>query len=131
MGQAYGWRPVFRSVDTERLPGDEELPGIDVFICTADPTKEPPAKVMNTVLSAMALDYPPEKLSVYLSDDGGSSVTLNGIREAWGFAKLWVAFCRRYGVGVPCPEAYFSAVDGGGGEEFREERENVKVCSMS
>ncbi|KAF2285419.1 hypothetical protein GH714_004256 [Hevea brasiliensis] len=31
---------------------------------------------MNTVLSAMALDYPPEKLSVYLSDDGGSSPTL-------------------------------------------------------
>ncbi|KAJ6356191.1 hypothetical protein OIU78_004323 [Salix suchowensis] len=72
----YTWRPVSRTTFSERLPEDEELPGIDVFICTADHKKEPPLEVMNTVLSAMALDYPSDKLSVYLSDDGGSSLTL-------------------------------------------------------
>ena len=91
----------------ERLPEDRELGAIDVFICTADPKKEPPVKVMNTVLSAMVLDYPPEKLSVYLSDDGGSSLTLYAIREAWRFARLWIPFCKSYGIRTGCPEAYF------------------------
>ncbi|KAJ6313267.1 hypothetical protein OIU77_014718 [Salix suchowensis] len=61
--QAFTWRPVSRTTFPERLPEDEELPGIDVFICTADHKKEPPLEVMNTVLSAMALDYPSDKLS--------------------------------------------------------------------
>ncbi|KAL9410801.1 hypothetical protein AB3S75_044555 [Citrus x aurantiifolia] len=76
LGIAYRWRPISRTVFPERLPEADQLPGIDVFICTADPTKEPTVEVMNTVLSAMALDYPPEKLHVYLSDDGGASITL-------------------------------------------------------
>ena len=50
------------------------------------PKKEPTIEVMNTVLSALALDYPIEKLSVYLSDDGGSYITLYAIKEACSFA---------------------------------------------
>ncbi|CAA0817452.1 Cellulose synthase-like protein G1 [Striga hermonthica] len=103
------WRPVTRSTHPERLPPDEELPSVDVFVCTADPSKEPPLGVMNTVISAMALDYPPNKLAVYLSDDGGAPFTLFAIREAWKFAKLWVPFCRSHAIGTRCPEAYFSA----------------------
>jgi len=91
------------------LPEDHKLPPIDVFICTADPTKEPTLDVMNTVLSAMALDYPPEKLHVYLSDDGGSPLTLHGVREAWKFARCWLPFCTRYKIKNRCPKAYFSA----------------------
>ncbi|KAK6161372.1 hypothetical protein DH2020_004753 [Rehmannia glutinosa] len=91
--QAYRWKPVTRTVYPERLPQDhEKLPPVDVFICTADPSKEPSLGVMNTVLSAMALDYPPHKIAVYLSDDGGSFVTLNATREAWKFSKWWVLF---------------------------------------
>ncbi|KAL0388460.1 UNVERIFIED_CONTAM: Cellulose synthase-like protein E6 [Sesamum radiatum] len=67
--QAYRWRPVKLEVYPERLPGDEKLPPVDVFICTADPSKEPSLGVMNTVVSALALDYPPDKLAVYLQDD--------------------------------------------------------------
>ncbi|KAL3506070.1 hypothetical protein ACH5RR_031452 [Cinchona calisaya] len=128
MKSAYNWRPISRSVFLEKLPPDEELPSVDVFVCTADPVREPPLKVMNTVLSAMALDYPPEKLSVYLSDDGGSSLTLNGTHEAWEFGKLWVPFCRKYGIKKSCPEAYFSVLDNNhdGSKGFREERENVE-----
>ncbi|XP_024019956.1 cellulose synthase-like protein G2 isoform X2 [Morus notabilis] len=131
LGQAYRWRPVTRSVFPERLPGDEKLPSLDVFIVTVDPEKEPTLAVMNTVLSAMAMDYPAEKLHVYLSDDGCSYLTLKGLREAWAFAKWWIPFCTSYKIGNRCPEAYFF-----GGEdldsdlicndEFKIERERLK-----
>ncbi|KAK9288317.1 hypothetical protein L1049_016768 [Liquidambar formosana] len=130
LGQAYRWRPISRTIFPERLPEEKELPAIDVFICTADPKKEPAVGVMNTVLSAMALDYPPEKLFVYLSDDGGSSSTLYAVREAWGFAKLWIPFCRRYRIKCRGPKAYFSVLEVDQGEfnsiEFAEEREKIK-----
>lgn len=131
--QAYRWRPVRRAVYTERLPAEEEeLPPVDVFVCTADPSKEPPLAVMNTVISALSLDYPPRKLAVYLSDDGGSHVTLHAVREAWRFAGFWVPFCRKYGLKSRCPEAYFSARDGVGDEfgEFGDEKKTVEVRLM-
>ncbi|CAJ2627986.1 unnamed protein product [Trifolium pratense] len=108
LDQSFRWNPIKRTVFPERLPENDKLPNIDVFICTADPTKEPTIDVMNTVLSAMAMDYPPEKLHVYVSDDGGSSITLNGMKEAWKFANWWIPFCTRYRVLCRCPEAYFS-----------------------
>ncbi|KAK4425544.1 Cellulose synthase-like protein G3 [Sesamum alatum] len=109
LAQAFRWRPVVRTVAPENLPGDEKLPALDVFICTADPKKEPVVEVMNTVLSAMALDYPTEKLAVYLSDDGGTAVTLYAMKEACAFARCWLPFCRKYGVKSRCPEAFFSS----------------------
>ncbi|KAI5386712.1 hypothetical protein KIW84_073020 [Lathyrus oleraceus] len=111
LGQAYRWRPVSRCVFPERLPGDDKLPAVDVFICTADPIKEPTIEVMNTVLSSMALDYPQEKLHVYLSDDGCSPITLYGMRKAFEFARWWLPFCRRYRIKNRCPKAYFSSVE--------------------
>jgi len=39
---------------------EEQLPGVDIFVCTADPTVEPPMLVISTVLSVMAYDYPQE-----------------------------------------------------------------------
>ncbi|KAG7996827.1 hypothetical protein I3843_01G181100 [Carya illinoinensis] len=129
LGQAFRWRPVTRTVFPERIPEDDKLPAIDVFICTTDPDKEPTVVVMNTVLSAMALDYPPEKLHVYLSDDGGSPLTFHGIREAWRFARYWLPFCRRYGIKTGCPELYFSALAddiGFGSSEFMIQRQKTK-----
>ncbi|XP_057959825.1 cellulose synthase-like protein G2 isoform X2 [Malania oleifera] len=129
--RAYLWRPISRTVFPERLPSDEELPAIDVFVVTADPRKEPPMGVMNTVLSAMALDYPPEKLSVYLSDDGASPLTYFALQEVWVFAWSWLPFCRRYGIKCRCPEAYFSDPEYDpqifGSTEFLEEREKIKM----
>ncbi|KAK4405844.1 Cellulose synthase-like protein G1 [Sesamum angolense] len=107
LSQASKWKPVIRKAYPERLPGDEKLPPIDVFICTADPNKEPCLQVMNTVISTMALDYPPDKLHVYLSDDAGSVATLQAIKQAFKFSKLWVPFCIKYKVKIACPEAYF------------------------
>ncbi|KAK4405847.1 Cellulose synthase-like protein G3 [Sesamum angolense] len=113
LSQPSKWKPTVRTVYPERLPGDEKLPSIDVFVCTADPSKEPCLEVMNTVISAMALDYPPDKLHVYLSDDGGSLVTFQAIKQAWRFSKFWVPFCRKYKVKIGCPEAYFLTDESG------------------
>ncbi|KAG8370357.1 hypothetical protein BUALT_Bualt14G0108500 [Buddleja alternifolia] len=127
----YIWRPVKRTVYPERLPEDEKLPPIDVFICTADPSKEPSLGVMNTVISAMALDYPPDKLAVYLQDDGGSYVTLNAVRESWKFSRYWIPYCRKYEVKIRCPDAYFSAAESAhdkfiSSSEFAADRKKVE-----
>ncbi|XP_061369124.1 cellulose synthase-like protein G1 [Gastrolobium bilobum] len=129
--QAYRWRPVSRSVMTEKLPSDGNLPGLDIFVCTLDPEKEPTVEVMNTVISAIAMDYPPNKLAVYLSDDGGCPVTLYSIKEASEFAKVWLPFCNKYGIKSRCPKVFFSPM----GEderlirtdEFRTEQEQIKA----
>ncbi|KAJ7957374.1 Cellulose synthase [Quillaja saponaria] len=129
--QPFRWRPVSRSVIPENIPKDINFPSVDVFICTTDPKKEPTVEVMNTVLSAMALDYPTEKLAVYLSDDGGSAVTFYAIKEACAFAKLWIPFCIKYGIKSRCPQAFFSKLSDNErlprSEEFVAEEEEVKV----
>ncbi|KAL0388453.1 UNVERIFIED_CONTAM: Cellulose synthase-like protein G2 [Sesamum radiatum] len=118
LSQPSKWKPIVRTVYPERLPGDEKLPSIDVFVCTADPSKEPCLEVMNTVISAVALDYPPDKLHVYLSDDGGSLVTFQAMKQAWRFSKFWVPFCRKYKVKIGCPEAYFLTDESGPDGKF-------------
>lgn len=86
---------------------EEKLPRVDVFVCTADPTIEPPTMVVNTVLSVMTYNYPPEKLSIYLSDDGGSEFTFYALLEASHFSKYWLPFCKKFNVEPRSPEAYF------------------------
>lgn len=106
--QATRMVPVHRQVFPENLRiRDEDFPALDIFICTADPCKEPPVGVVNTALSVMAYDYPSEKVSVYVSDDGGSELTLFAFIEAVVFAKRWVPFCRERKVVERSPEAFF------------------------
>ncbi|GLJ58028.1 hypothetical protein SUGI_1501530 [Cryptomeria japonica] len=104
------WWLVDRVTYLERLSKrfERELPPIDVFICTADPLKEPPLDVSNTVLSTLAFNYPVERLTCYVSDDGGSPLTFYALLEASRFAKSWVPFCHKYSIQQRCPEAYFS-----------------------
>ncbi|KAI8546191.1 hypothetical protein RHMOL_Rhmol07G0098100 [Rhododendron molle] len=110
--QSFLMRPAHRRVFPENLRKvmrEEDIPAMDVFICTADPHKEPPVSVVNTALSVMAYDYPAEKLSVYVSDDGGSDLTLFALVEAAKFGSHWLPFCRRNKVVERCPEAYFES----------------------
>ncbi|KAJ8422939.1 hypothetical protein Cgig2_008697 [Carnegiea gigantea] len=65
--------------------------------------------VINTVLSVMAYDYPSEKLSVYLSDDGGSILTFYALYEASLFSKSWLPYCRKYDIEPRSPAAYFAS----------------------
>ncbi|KAK9280648.1 hypothetical protein L1049_014344 [Liquidambar formosana] len=112
--------PVNRSADLKLLKekfetptphnpkGKSDLPGIDVFVSTADPEKEPPLVTANTILSILAADYPVEKLFCYVSDDGGALLTFEALAEAASFAKLWVPFCRKYEIEPRNPESYFN-----------------------
>jgi hypothetical protein len=123
----------YRSGRTE----EEELPAVDMFVTTADPRLEPPVVTVNTVLSLLALDYPAGKLVCYVSDDGCSPLTCFALREAAEFARLWVPFCRKHGVGVRAPFVYFSTSGGppergGGGaadDEFQRDWTAMKVSS--
>ncbi|KAL3817904.1 hypothetical protein ACJIZ3_003809 [Penstemon smallii] len=88
--------------------GKSDLPGIDIFVSTADPEKEPPLVTSNTILSILATDYPVEKLACYVSDDGGALLTFEAMAEAASFANLWVPFCRKHNIEPRNPESYFA-----------------------
>ncbi|KAK2984236.1 hypothetical protein RJ640_010195, partial [Escallonia rubra] len=110
--QSARWNPIRRYTFKERLYQryEEVLPSIDVFVCTADPQVEPPLMVINTVLSLMAYNYPPEKLNIYLSDDGGSDLMFYALLEASRFSAHWLPFCRKLKIEPRSPAAYFANV---------------------
>ncbi|GMN31467.1 hypothetical protein TIFTF001_003275 [Ficus carica] len=110
--QSFRMRPIYRTEFPDNLiqvVKESDFPAMDVFICTADPFKEPPVGVLNTALSVMAYDYPAEKISVYVSDDGGSELTLFAFMEAAKFAAHWLPYCRKNRVVDRSPEVYFAA----------------------
>ncbi|KAL7592944.1 hypothetical protein Lser_V15G31936 [Lactuca serriola] len=108
--QLVRWNPVTHQTfkDQLSLKYENMLPGVDIFVCTADPVIEPPLMVINTVLSMMAYDYPSEKLNIYVSDDGGSELTFYALLEASRFSKHWLPFCKRYKIEPRSPSAYFA-----------------------
>lgn len=108
-------------------------PGIDIFVSTADAQLEPPLMVVDTVLSVMAYDYPSDKLSVYLSDDGCSDLMFHALLEASTFARFWLPFCRSFDVEPRAPGAYFSTVKQPpehADDDDAQQWNKVKVCSM-
>ncbi|KAF1858630.1 hypothetical protein Lal_00044663, partial [Lupinus albus] len=108
------WSPINRETCLNRLALRYELEGepsqllpIDVFVSTVDPLKEPPLVTANTVLSILAVDYPVDKVSCYVSDDGSAMLTFEAVSETAEFAKKWVPFCKRYNIEPRAPEFYF------------------------
>jgi cellulose synthase (UDP-forming) len=73
MGMIVNASPLTRRVPP--LPADQrQLPTVDVFI----PTYNEPVDVVHVTLSACTqLDYPRDKLNIYLLDDGGTLQKLN------------------------------------------------------
>ncbi|XP_044493658.1 cellulose synthase A catalytic subunit 4 [UDP-forming] [Mangifera indica] len=109
------WCPITRetyldrlSVRFEREGEPNRLAPIDVYVSTVDPLKEPPIITANTVLSILALDYPVEKVSCYVSDDGASMLLFDSLSETAEFARRWVPFCKKYAVEPRAPEFYFN-----------------------
>ncbi|KAK9672795.1 hypothetical protein RND81_12G125300 [Saponaria officinalis] len=112
--------PINRSTDLSALrekfelpspsnpTGQSDLPGIDLFVSTADPEKEPPLVTANTILSILSVDYPVEKIACYVSDDGGALLTFEAMAEAASFAELWVPFCKKHDIEPRNPETYFA-----------------------
>ncbi|KAJ1290096.1 hypothetical protein BS78_02G216400 [Paspalum vaginatum] len=127
--QSARWCPIRRRTFKDRLAAryEERLPCVDIFVCTADPLSEPPSLVMATVLSLMAYNYPPEKLNVYLSDDGGSILTFYALWETSAFAKHWLPFCRRQNIEPRSPAAYFAESDKPHNPHDLEEWSSIKV----
>ena len=91
----------------DRADGTSRLPGLDIFVTTADPFKEPILSTANSVLSILAADYPVERNTCYLSDDSGMLLTYEAMAEAAKFATVWVPFCRKHGIEPRGPESYF------------------------
>ncbi|WZY93385.1 hypothetical protein YC2023_065714 [Brassica napus] len=54
--------------------------------------------MVNTVLSVLALVYPPKNLVVYLSDDASSQLTFYALTKAAEFAKTWAPFCKEFDI---------------------------------
>ncbi|XXG65831.1 hypothetical protein AAC387_Pa05g3440 [Persea americana] len=127
--QSFRWNPTDHVTHPERLPPN--LPPVDVMVCTADPDREPPALVANTLLSLMAYDYDVSKLAFYLSDDGGSELTFHAAYQASIFARHWLPFCRKYNVEPRAPQAFFfsseNSVADAGSRTFRQDYNLVKV----
>uniref|UniRef100_A0A7N2LQX4 Cellulose synthase n=1 Tax=Quercus lobata TaxID=97700 RepID=A0A7N2LQX4_QUELO len=95
------WNPIYLNTFKDHLSHryQKAFPGIDIFVCIEDPMIEPPVMVINIVLSVMAYAYPLEKLSVYISHDGGSVLTFNAmLQEASCFSKIWLPFCKKFRV---------------------------------
>ncbi|KAG0502522.1 hypothetical protein HPP92_002594 [Vanilla planifolia] len=110
-----------RDADAGESDGRSDLPGIDFFVSTADPEKEPPLVTANTILSILAVDYPVEKISCYISDDGGALLTFEAMAEAASFANLWVPFCRKHDIEPRNPDTYFNRRS-----DFVKDRRKVK-----
>ncbi|XVF87300.1 hypothetical protein PTKIN_Ptkin18bG0108600 [Pterospermum kingtungense] len=109
------WYPINRETYIDRLSAryeregePSELAAVDFFVSTVDPLKEPPLITANTVLSILAVDYPVDKVSCYLSDDGAAMLTFESLVETADFARKWVPFCKKYSIEPRAPEFYFS-----------------------
>ncbi|RZS07056.1 hypothetical protein BHM03_00037817 [Ensete ventricosum] len=92
----------------EKEGEESHLAAVDFFVSTVDPLKEPPLVTGNTVLSILSVDYPVEKVSCYVSDDGSSMLTFESLVETAEFARKWVPFCKKYSIEPRAPEFYFS-----------------------
>lgn len=92
----------------EREGEPSELAAVDFFVSTVDPLKEPPLITANTVLSILAIDYPVDKVSCYVSDDGAAMLTFESLVETAEFSRKWVPFCKKFSVEPRAPEFYFS-----------------------
>lgn len=109
------WSPVNRETFLDRLAlrhdreGEpSQLAPVDVFVSTVDPLKEPPLITANTVLSILAVDYPVDKVSCYVSDDGSAMLTFEALSETAEFARRWVPFCKKFSIEPRAPEFYFA-----------------------
>ncbi|PON41142.1 Cellulose synthase [Parasponia andersonii] len=117
------WSPVQRETYIDRLSASycthflaryeregepSELAAVDFFVSTVDPLKEPPLITANTVLSILAVDYPVDKVSCYVSDDGAAMLTFESLVETADFARKWVPFCKKFSIEPRAPEFYFS-----------------------
>ncbi|GLJ07097.1 hypothetical protein SUGI_0058140 [Cryptomeria japonica] len=131
------WRPVERQTDPHTLSARYEKRGepcklypVDIFITTADPQKEPPLITANTILSVLAVGYPADRVSCYVSDDSASPVIFCMMLEVFTFAQKWVPFCKSHSIEPRSPAKLFSSRTASSlfeqGNELKEEYEQLE-----
>jgi cellulose synthase/poly-beta-1,6-N-acetylglucosamine synthase-like glycosyltransferase len=85
------WRPLVRDVTSfnQMMPAipESDYPTVDVFVTCYN---EPVAIVEETTRAALALDYPTDKLRVYVLDDGNSSA-MRSMAESLGKGCHYIA----------------------------------------
>ena len=105
-----------------------------MFVSTVDPLKEPPIVTANTVLSILGVDYPVDKVSCYVSDDGAAMLTFEVMSETSEFARSWVPFCKKFSIEPRAPEMYFAQkidyLKDKVHPAFVKERRAMKVCAI-
>ncbi|GAB4831430.1 hypothetical protein Ancab_005442 [Ancistrocladus abbreviatus] len=74
------------SLRHEREDEPPELAAVDFFVSTVDPMKEAPLFTANTVVSVLAVDYPVDKVSCYVSADAAALLTFESLVETAEFA---------------------------------------------
>ncbi|KAK1577781.1 hypothetical protein Q3G72_024740 [Acer saccharum] len=118
LDQLSKWLPITRQTYLDRLSLRYEREGeanmlaaVDVFVTTVDTTKEPPLVTANTFLSILAMDYPVDKISCYLSDDGASMLTFEALSLTAEFARKWVPFCNKSSIEPRAPDMYCVTVN--------------------
>ncbi|MDO8805256.1 MAG: UDP-forming cellulose synthase catalytic subunit [Elusimicrobiota bacterium] len=95
------------------LPADRSLyPSVDVFIPTYN---EPPDIVKVTAMSALNIDYPKEKLKIFILDDGASAAKRNDPKTsaaAWERYYELKGLATRLGIGYIARERNIKAKAG-------------------
>ncbi|KAF3642120.1 hypothetical protein FXO38_21272 [Capsicum annuum] len=92
-------------------PGCKETyKNTDLAENAVDPSRQPLSLTSNVGMSKSErrLSYPVEKLSCYVSDDGGALLTFEAMAETASFANIWVPFCRKHVIELRNPESYKS-----------------------
>ncbi|KAJ7968739.1 cellulose synthase family protein [Quillaja saponaria] len=82
------WSPINRDTFIDRLSARYERDG--------EPSE------------LLAVDYPVDKVSCYVSDDGAAMLTFESLAETAEFARKWVPFCKKFSIEPRAPEFYFS-----------------------
>jgi len=107
-------RPLNRKVIPINQFKEEELPTVDVFI----PTYNEPIEVLApTVINAVRMEYPKDKLRVYILDDGGTDQKCNDpdpekARQARERRKLLQEFAKKVGARYLTRERNYGAKAG-------------------
>lgn len=85
------------------LPADKSLyPSVDVFIPTYN---EPPDIVKVTAISALNIDYPKDKLKIYILDDGASAAKRNDPKSS---AAAWERYYELKGLAAQLGIVYIA-----------------------
>ncbi|KAL2242546.1 UNVERIFIED_CONTAM: Cellulose synthase-like protein D1 [Sesamum indicum] len=89
--------------------GRSDLPGVDVFVKTIDPDREPPTVTTNTILSALVSTFQSKRYpSTYWTTVAQFLPFRPWLRLSNLLREVWVPFCRKHNIEPRNPKSYFN-----------------------